>query len=86
MKFQIVLNAEAQMMMVQIFNVMKTANHIVLFRHKKSLLSFFMSNTILFFFFLEAFINYFTIKEKEIAKNTLWYRSHMASKKLAFDK
>jgi hypothetical protein len=41
----------------------------------------------LFYFFLEAFIYYFTIKEKEIANtNILWYRSYMGPKISAFDK
>jgi hypothetical protein len=60
------LNAETQMMMGQIFNGMKTANHTVLIRHKKKLKrAFFMS---ILFYFLLAFILITSTMEKEIAK------------------
>jgi hypothetical protein len=79
------LNAETQMMMGQIFNEMKTANHIVfLLDIKKALKELFMST--IFIFFLAAFINYFTIKEKEIAIQIPFTRRYMASKISAFDK
>jgi hypothetical protein len=39
-----------------------------------------------FIFFLAAFINYFTIKEKEIAIQIPFTRRYMASKISAFDK
>jgi c-di-AMP phosphodiesterase-like protein len=76
MKFRKKPNAEAQMMMGQIFNEMKTAIIYFYYRHKKSSLEL-LCLILFLFFLLAAFILITsTIKEKEIAKYPLAQALH----------